>query len=184
MISSRGAAPLFYNVVVTFLDYLQNFFYFFSGSFKDDLGTFSCLGRLNQSLFAPCISSMDNSRSITGSVGRSGSKNDRRSSNGLWRNLRREDSSTSCYFAGPSDVTDIRINISRNFVFDSQLILLDAIVINVSLITPGTALSDGYDIGLGIVMIKGADFGTDVILTGLLVETLGGLSEMVIIETS
>ena len=33
-------------------------------------------------------------------------------------------------------------------------------------------------------MIRGANFGTYVILTGLLVETLGGLSEMVIIETS
>ena len=35
-----------------------------------------------------------------------------------------------------------------------------------------------------MVMIMGADFGINVILTGLLVETLGGLSEMVIIETS
>ena len=33
-------------------------------------------------------------------------------------------------------------------------------------------------------MNRGADFGTDVILTGLLVETLGGFSDMVIIETS
>ena len=46
----------------------------------------------------------------------------------------------------------------------------------------GTALSEEYGIGLGMVMIRGADFGTDVILT--VVETLGGLSEMVIIETS
>ena len=35
-----------------------------------------------------------------------------------------------------------------------------------------------------MVMIRGAKFGTNVILTGLLVEILGGLSEMVIIETS
>ena len=35
-----------------------------------------------------------------------------------------------------------------------------------------------------MVMIRGENFGADVILTGLLVENLGGLSEMVVIETS
>ena len=74
---------LFYNVVVTFLDYLQYFFYLLSRSFKDDLGTLFFLDRLIQSLFAPCIGSRGNSRSIIGSVGRSGSRNDHRSNTGL-----------------------------------------------------------------------------------------------------
>ena len=41
-----------------------------------------------------------------------------------------------------------------------------------------------YGIGPGIVIISGAIFGADVILKGHLVEILGGLAEMVIIETS
>ena len=45
-------------------------------------------------------------------------------------------------------------------------------------------MSDEYGIGPGIVIIKGATLGTDVILTGLLVETLEELAEMVMIETS
>ena len=45
-------------------------------------------------------------------------------------------------------------------------------------------LSDVYETGPGIVIIKGAAFGTDVILTGLLVETSEELAEMVMIETS
>ena len=42
-------------------------------------------------------------------------------------------------------------------------------------------LSDEYGIGPGIVIIKGVAFGTDVILTGLLVETLEEFAEMVIV---
>ena len=45
-------------------------------------------------------------------------------------------------------------------------------------------LSDEYGTGPGIVIIKGVAFGTDVILVGLLVETLEELAEMVMIETS
>ena len=45
-------------------------------------------------------------------------------------------------------------------------------------------LSDEYGTGPSIVIIKGVAFGTDVILTGLLVETLEELAEMVMIETS
>ena len=45
-------------------------------------------------------------------------------------------------------------------------------------------LSDEYGIGQGIIIIKGAIFGIDVILMGLLVETLEELSEMVTMETS
>ena len=45
-------------------------------------------------------------------------------------------------------------------------------------------LSDEYGTGLGIVIIRGVAFGTDVILTGLLVEPLEELAEMVMIETS
>ena len=45
-------------------------------------------------------------------------------------------------------------------------------------------LSDVYGTGLGIVTIKGVAFGTNVIFTGLLVETLEELEEMVMIETS
>ena len=45
-------------------------------------------------------------------------------------------------------------------------------------------LSGEYGTGPGIVIIKGVAFGTDVILTGLLVETLEELAEMVMIETS
>ena len=47
----------------------------------------------------------------------------------------------------------------------------------------GTVLSDVYGTGPGIVIIKGATFGTDVILTGLLMETLEELPEMVTMET-
>ena len=46
-------------------------------------------------------------------------------------------------------------------------------VIDVSPIVPGTTLSEEYGIGPGMVMIRGENFGTDVILTGLLLETLG-----------
>ena len=45
-------------------------------------------------------------------------------------------------------------------------------------------LSDEYWTGPGIVIIKGVTFGADVILTGLFVETLEELAEMVMIETS
>ena len=45
-------------------------------------------------------------------------------------------------------------------------------------------LSNEYGIGPGIVIIKGATFGTNVIITGLLVETLEELLEMVTMETS
>ena len=45
-------------------------------------------------------------------------------------------------------------------------------------------LFDIYGIGPSIVIIKGAAFGIDVILTGLLVETPEELAEMVRIETS
>ena len=45
-------------------------------------------------------------------------------------------------------------------------------------------LSDEYGTGPGIVINKGAAFGTDVILTSLLVETLEESVEMVMIETS
>ena len=45
-------------------------------------------------------------------------------------------------------------------------------------------LSDEYGTGPGIMVIKGVTFGTDVILTGLLVETLEELLEMVTMETS
>ena len=45
-------------------------------------------------------------------------------------------------------------------------------------------LSDKYGTDPGIIIIKGAAFGTDVILTGLLVETLEELAEMVMIDTS
>ena len=45
-------------------------------------------------------------------------------------------------------------------------------------------LSNEYRIGQGIVIINGATLGTDVILTGLLVESLEELAEIVMIETS
>ena len=45
-------------------------------------------------------------------------------------------------------------------------------------------LSDEYGTGPSIVIIKEVGFGIDVILTGLLMETLEELAEMVIIETS
>ena len=48
----------------------------------------------------------------------------------------------------------------------------------------GQFFSDEYGIGPGTVIISGATLGTDVILTGLLVETLEELAEMVTMETS
>ena len=57
-------------------------------------------------------------------------------------------------------------------------------VVDIPSIIPWYGFSDEYGTGPGIVIIKGAAFGTDVILTGLLVETLEELSEMVTMETS
>ena len=45
-------------------------------------------------------------------------------------------------------------------------------------------MSETYGIGPGTVIISGAILGADVILTGLLEETLEGLAEIVIMATS
>ena len=107
------------------------------------------LDRLNQYLFSPSLSRFGDrggnkasSRSSNGSISRTSSRNDHRSSNSFRRrDLGRENSSASCYFTGPSDIANVRISTFSNFVFSSQRVLLDAMVIYISPIIPADNFS-------------------------------------------
>ena len=116
---------------------------------------------------------------FSSSISRNESRNDHRISNSFRRrNLRGEHSSTSGYFAGSHNIDNVGISILKNLVFSSQPILLDTVVVDVTPIDPWKVLFEEYGIGPGPVIISGV-IGVDIILTGLLVETLGGLAKMV-----
>src|ERR1044072_9360758 len=111
----RSLSQLFHNIVVTFLDYLQNFLHFlFGGVFSNFLWYF-CLSRMSHWFFPSSLRNGLNSwnASCSRSV--------------FWRrDFWREYSSGSGHLTGSGDVVNVRNGSFNCKIFSGQRVLFDA----------------------------------------------------------
>src|ERR1043165_1589195 len=128
----RGLSQLFHNIVVTFLDNLQNFLHFlFGGVFSNFLWYF-WLSRMSRWFFPSSWGYWLNSWNASWSR------------SVFWRgNIWREYPSGSGHLARSGDVVNVRNGSFNSKIFNGQRVLLNAMIVNLRSIIPRDSLVRG-----------------------------------------
>src|ERR1051325_514288 len=128
----RGLSQLFHNIVVTFLDNLQNFLHFSFGGVLSNFLWYFWLSRMSHWFFP---SSWGNWLS---------NWNASWSRSVFWRrDFWREHPSGSGHLIGSGDVVNVKNGSFNSKIFNGQRVLLDAMIVNIISIIPSDSLVRG-----------------------------------------